>query len=102
MYQAEFHEILARVQCHTCNLFGKKPGRLSARGKNLPELLRLLLFPLPLGRGYCSISFNSAGPVTRYHAAENFISALSEFGRDKARNSAVRRRRPQNLTMLSF
>jgi len=40
--------------------------------------------------------------VTRYRAAENFISALSEFGRDKARNSAVQRRRPQNFTMLSF
>ena len=49
---------------------------------------------------YCSISFNSAGPVTRYRPAEILISALSEFGRDKARNSAVQCRRPQNYTML--
>ena len=51
-------------------------------------------------RGYCSISFNSAGPMTRYRPAENLVSALSEFGRDKARNSAVQRRRPQNFTIL--
>jgi len=49
---------------------------------------------------YCSISFNSAGPVTRYRPAEILVSALSEFGRDKARNSAVQRRRPQKFTML--
>jgi len=47
--------------------------------------------------GYCSISFNSAGPMTRYRPAEILVSALSEFGRDKARNSAVQRRRPQIL-----
>ena len=34
---------------------------------------------------YCSISFNSAGPLTRYRPAENLVSALSEFSRDKAR-----------------
>jgi hypothetical protein len=49
---------------------------------------------------YCSISFNSAEPVTRYRQAEILVSALSEFGRDKARNSAVQRRRPQKFTML--
>lgn len=52
------------------------------------------------GSRYCSISFNSAGPVMRYRPAEILILALLEFGHDKARNSAVQRHRPQNYTML--
>jgi len=40
---------------------------------------------------YCTISFNST--------PENLVLALSDFGRDKARNSAVRRRRLQNFTI---
>ena len=49
---------------------------------------------------YCTISFNSAGPVTHYCQAEILFSTLSEFRCDKARNSAVQRRRLQDFTML--
>jgi hypothetical protein len=49
---------------------------------------------------YCSISFNLAGPVMHYRPAKILVSALSEFGCDKARNLAVQCRRPQNFTML--
>jgi hypothetical protein len=46
---------------------------------------------------YCTISFNSAGPMMCYCTAEILVLALSEFGDDKARNSAVQHCRLQNL-----
>ena len=49
---------------------------------------------------YYSISFNSAGPMMCYHSAENLVSALSEFGHDRAKNLAVQYCRLQNFTML--
>ena len=49
---------------------------------------------------YCTISFNSAGLMIRYGQAEILLSALSEFCRDKARNSAVQRRRPSKFATV--
>ena len=70
---------------------------MSLAGQRLPKLGNHMIYLNSVqlsetlgrtGQGTVVISFNSAGPVTRYRPAEILISALSEFGRDKARNTA--------------